>query len=247
MRLAPLLSTALLLAVLLPAGPALAQERPQSSGPTKTREAERAERDSLRQRSRVRFRDRETLAEGEAAEGGEADTDGAREQRRRRRYEPDRALLMPAMERRAVFRIGVPGWLVRAGTAMGREEFDSDEEYRATRALLRGLKSIRVAAFVDNSAYDPDKLRRQYARYASRRRMEPVLFVKAPGGGVSIDVKERRGRIKRITLLAYGEEGGAAVIRIKSRFSPKHLRRAIALMTQEVDEELGIEIDVGVD
>ena len=220
---------------------ALAQDRPQSTGPTKTREAERAERDSIRARSRVRFRENAPVA---AQDGGDDEAGEGRERRRGIGYEPDRALLMPAMERTAVFRIGLPGWLIRTGMRLGRDEFDSDEEYRATRALLRGLRSVRVAAFVDNPAYDAERLRRQYARYARRRRLEPVLFVKAPGGGVSIDVKERRGKIKRITLLAYGDEGGAAVIRIKSRFRAEHLRRAIALMTQEVDEEMGIEIDV---
>ena len=223
----------LFLSLLLPLS-ALAQERPQSSGPTKSREAERAERDSLRARSRVRFR------KTEEREARDASDDAAA---RLTRYEPDRALLMPAMERAAVFRIGVPGWLIRAGMKLGREDFDSEREYRATLQLMHGLKSIRIAAFVDNPAYDADELRRKYLRYTRRRRMEPVLFVKAPGGGVSIDVKERRGRIKRITLLAYGDEDGAAVIRLKSRFRPEHLRRAIALLTEEVDEELGIDID----
>ena len=224
----------LLLAVflLLPLA-ALAQERPQSSGPTKTREAERAERDSLRAQSRVRFR--------------KTEDDEAGGKRKVMRYEPDRALLMPAMERTAIFRIGVPGWLLRLGLQAGREDFDTDEEYLATREIMRGVKSIRVAAYADNGAYDAQKLRRQYLRYARRRRMEPVLFVKAPGGGVSIDVKERRGRIKRITLLAYGDEGGAAVIRLRARFRPQHLKRAIAIMTEEVDEEMGIEIDTDIE
>ena len=222
----------LTLLLLLPLA-ALAQERPQSSGPTKTRETERAERDSIRARSRVRFRENE---------GDDADGESAR----LTRYEPDRALLMPAMERAAVFRIGVPGWLLRTFVKAGREDFDSEEEYRATRELIRGLKSVRVAAYVNNPAYDAGELRRKYARYTRRRRMEPVLLVRAPGGGVSIDVKERRGKIKRITLLAYGDDDGAAVIRLKSRFRTEHLRRAIALLTEEVDEELGIEIDTEV-
>ena len=223
------LAAVLLTLLTLAAAPALAQDKPQSSGPTKSREAERAERDSLRAHSRVRFR--EDAGVGDEERGGIG-------------YEPDRALLMPAMERTAVFRIGIPGWLLRVGTRIGRDDFDSDAEYRATRALLRGLRSIRIAAFVDNPAYAPEKLRRQYARYVKRRRLEPVFLVRAPGGGVSIDVKERRGKIRRITLLAYGDEGGAAVIRVRSRFSPEHLREAIALMTEEVDEEMGIEIDV---
>lgn len=210
---------------------ALAQDRPQSSGPTKTRAAEQAERDSIRARSRMRFRE------------NDRDGDGEPDERRGMRYEPDRALFMPAMERAAIFRIGVPGFLLRAGLKAGRNDFDTDEAYRATREILHGVKAIRVAAFVDNPAYDARQLQRQYARYTRRRRMEPVLFVRAPGGGVSIDIKERRGKIKKITLLAYGDEGGAAVIRLKSRFSQKHLRRALALMTSELDEEMGIEID----
>ena len=207
-----------------------AQERPQSTGPTLSREEQNAQRDSIRQRSRVRFKEREA-SEGE---GGKLT-----------RYEPDRALFMPAMERSAIFRIGVPGWLIRLGMKAGRDDFDSDEEYLATRDMLRGLKSVRVAAFTDNPAYTAAKLRRQYDRFARRRRLEPLLMVRAQGGGVSIDFKERRGKVKRITLLAYGDEG-AAVIRIKSKFSEKHLRRAIQLMKEEADDEFGIEIDTEV-
>ncbi len=208
--------------------PLVAQTRPQSTGPTLSREEQIAQRDSIRARARIRFKEREE------------------EEKKRTRYEPDRALFMPAMERSAIFRIGLPGWLIRLGMRAGREEFESEEEYAATKAMMKGLKSVRVAAYTENPAYTSALLRKQYARYTKRRRLEPLLMVKAPGGGVSIDFKERRGKIKRITLLAYGDEG-AAVIRIKSKFSIDHLKRAIDLMKDEVDEELGIEIDTDLD
>lgn len=209
----------------------LAQERPQSTGPTLSREEQNAQRDSIRERSRIRFKDREGDPDSEVAEA-----------KKKLSYEPDRALFMPTMERRAIFRIGLPGWLIRLGMRAGRDDFDSDQDYAATRAMLKGLKAIRVAAYTDNPAYTSALLRKQYTRYTKRRRLEPLLMVKAPGGGVSIDFKERRGKIKRITLLAYGDEG-AAVIRIKSKFSTDHLKRAIELMKDEADDQLGIEID----
>ncbi len=213
----------------------LAQERPQSTGPTLSREEQNAQRDSIRERSRVRFKDRE--AEDGAEEG---------ETKKKMRYEPDRALFMPAMERRAIFRIGVPGWLIRLGMRAGRKEFDDKQDYAATQAMMKGLKSIRVAAYTDNPAFTSALLRKQYTRYTRRRHLEPLLMVRAKEGGVSIDFKERRGKIKRLTLLAYGDEG-AAVIRIKSRFSTDHLRKAIALMKDEADDKLGIEIDTDLD
>ncbi len=218
-----------------------AQERPQSTGPTLSREEQNAQRDSIRERSRIRFKDREASADADDGRDGED-----AETKKKMRYEPDRALFMPAMERRAVFRIGVPGWLIRLGMRAGRKDFDSDEEYAATKAMMKGLKSIRVAAFTDNPAYTSALLRKQYTRYAKRRRLEPLLMVRAREGGVSIDFKERRGKVKRITLLAYGDEG-AAVIRIKSKFSTDHLRRAIELMKDEADDKLGIEIDTDLD
>ena len=222
---------ALALLSLAGATTALAQERPQSTGPTLSREREREIRDSIRARSRVRFDTRDS-----------ADATAGR-QRRGRRYEPDRALLMPAMERSAIFRIGIPGWALRLGLRAGRQGFDSDEEYRGTRELLRALRSVRVAAFADNGVYEPTRLLHRYERYIQRRpRHEPVLYVRAPGGGVQIHVKERRGKVKRISLLAYGAEG-AAVIRVKSRFTVDRLREAIELLTRETDDALGIDID----
>ena len=215
-----------------------AQERPQSTGPTMSREEQNAQRDSIRERSRIRFKNREETAASD--DGGESEV------KKKMRYEPDRALFMPAMERRAIFRIGVPGWLIRLGMRAGRKDFDSEQEYAATKAMMKGLKSIRVAAFTDNPAYTSALLRKQYTRYTKRRRLEPLLMVRAREGGVSIDFKERRGKVKRITLLAYGEEG-AAVIRIKSKFSTDHLKQAIELMKDEADDKLGIEIDTDID
>lgn len=207
-----------------------AQELPQSNRPAETPERQREIRDSIRERGRVHF-------ERDAEEGAEQG-DGARALA----YRPDRALLMPRMERTAIFRIGVPGWLMRVGLRAGRDDFDSEEEYRATREILRGVRAVRVAAYANNGAFDADKLLRHYLRYAKRKRGEPVLQVRAPGGGVQIHVKERRGTVRLITLLAYGDEG-AAVIRLKSRFKERHLRRALEYMVESADEELGVRID----
>ena len=216
----------LFIAFLLAASTLLhAQDRPQQTGPTITPEREREIRDSIRARSRVRFKDQEEA------------------ERKSIRYEPDRALFMPAMERTAIFRIGIPGWLLRAGLRAGRDDFDTRDEYKGTKLLVGGLRSLRVAAFANNGAYDASELLRRHKRYIRRRpRHEPVLFVRAPGGGVQIHVKERRGKVKRITLLAYGDEG-AAVIRVKSRFTADRLRDAIALLTEKADDSFGIEID----
>ncbi len=203
-----------------------AQERPQSTRPAETPERQREIRDSIRARGRVHF-------DREADEG-------------KTRYEPDRALLMPSMERTAVFRIGIPGWLMRTGVRMGRKDFDDDEEYRATRAIMRGVRGVRIAAFVDNGAYDNKRLLKRYLRYSKRKRTEPVMQIRAPGGGVQIHVKERRGTVRLITLLAYGDEG-AAVIRLKSRFKEKHLRRALDYMLESAEEEGGIEINTDVE
>ena len=204
-----------------------AQERPQETRPAPTPERQRELRDSIRARGRVRF----------------ADTGDAAGEPRRIRYEADRALLMPRMERASVFRVGIPGWLMRVAVNAGSDEFDSEGEYEATRELMRRIRGLRVAAYVNNAAYDPDALRREYRRFARRRRAEPVLLVRAPGGGVSIDVKQRRGRVRLISLLAYGDEG-AAVIRLKTRIREGDLQRAIALMREAAEDSAGVEIDV---
>ena len=223
------LASALLILLLVAFGPALAlaQEAPQSTRPAPSPERQREIRDSIRQRSRVRFRERD---EGEAGGIG---------------YEPDRALLMPRMERTAIFRIGVPGWLMRLGLRAGRDEFDSRGEYAATRSVLKSVRKLRVAAFADNGAYDAGDLLRQYLKYVRRRNAEPVLQVRAPGGGVQIHVKERRGKVRMIALVAYGDEG-AAVIRLKGKLGPDELREALQLMEEAAEESGGVEVDTDV-
>lgn len=215
-----------LLLLLALAAPALAdaQEAPQSTKPAPSPERQREIRDSIRQRSRVRFVERD-----EEKRGGIG-------------YEPDRALLMPRMERTAIFRIGIPGWLMRLGLRAGRDEFDTRGEYRATRSVLKSVRKLRVAAFADNGAYDARDLLRQYMRYVRRRRAEPVLQVRAPGGGVQIHIKERRGKVRMITLVAYGDEG-AAVIRLKGKLGEAELREALDLMRDAAEEAGGVEVD----
>ena len=217
--------TLLLALALLPALPILAQEAPKSTRPAPSPERQREIRDSIRQRSRVRFAERD--------DDGRAEKIG---------YEPDRALLMPRMERTAIFRIGIPGWLMRLGLRAGRDEFDSRAEYRATRGVLGAVRKLRVAAYAANEAYDARDLLRHYLRYVRRRRAEPVMQVRAPGGGVQIHVKERRGRVRMITLLAYGDEG-AAVIRLKAKLGERELREALDLMKEAAEETGGVEID----
>ena len=219
----PLLTLLLALAL---AGASLAQEAPQSTRPAPSPEREREIRDSIRQRSRVRVTERDEDAEGAEKIG----------------YEPDRALVMPAMERAAIFRIGIPGWVMRLGLRAGRDDFGSDAEYRATRGVLKTVRKLRVAAFANNDAYDATTLLRKYMRYVRRRRAEPVLQVRAPGGGVQIHVKERRGKVRMITLLAYGDEG-AAVIRLKGKFGEEDLREALEFMEEAAEETGGVEVD----
>ena len=202
---------------------AFGQELPQSSKPGPTPERQKEIRDSIRQRSRVKFLD----DEGREGIG----------------YEADRALLMPKMERTSIFRIGVPGWLMRFVVNVSRDEFDSDEEYRATKRLMKRVRGIRVAAFVQNPAYDSEKLLREYQRFVKRKKSEPVMLVRAPEGGVQIDVKQRRnGTVRLISLVAYGDEG-AAVIRLKTKIREKDLKRALKFMTDAAEESAGVEID----
>lgn len=215
--LAPL-SLALALAL-----PLLAQEAPQSTCPAPGPERQREIRDSIRQRSRVRFAERD---DADAKVG----------------YEPDRALLMPRMERTAIFRIGIPGWLMRLGLRTAREGFDERAEYTATRSVLKTVRKLRVAAYADNDAYDVRGLLRDYSKYVRRRRAEPVMQVRAPGGGVQIHVRERRGKVRLITLLAYGDDG-AAVIRLKAKIGPEDVREALALMREAANESSGVDVD----
>lgn len=203
--------------------PLLAQEAPQSTRPGPGPERQREIRDSIRQRSRVRFGERD---DGDAKVG----------------YEPDRALLMPRMERTAVFRIGIPGWLMRLGLRTAREGFDERAEYTATRSVVKMVKKLRVAAYADNDAYDARGLLRDYSKYVRRRRAEPVMQVRAPGGGVQIHVRERRGKVRLITLLAYGDDG-AAVIRLKAKIGPEDVREALALMREAANESSGVDVD----
>lgn len=199
-----------------------AQERPQETVPAPSPERQKEIRDSIRARSRVKFTDRES--------------------EEKIRYEPDRALLMPAMERSAIFRIGLPMWLMRFGISANRDEFDSEEEYKATRYMMRRIRKVRIAAYANNAAYSAEKLRKQYSKFNKRRRTEPVLTVRAPGGGVSIDVKMRRGKVKRVNLLAYGDEG-AAVIRVKCRIGEKDVRKLLSMLEDET-EDSGIILDI---
>ena len=225
----------LVLLTLLPLASGWAQTRPQETGPTITPERERTIRDSIRQRSRVRFARRDSLAAVAAA---------ADKPSRQLSYEPDRALLMPAMERSAIFRIGIPRWAMRLGLQANRQDFESDAEYEAAKIIVRSIRSIRLAAYAPHSAYSADRLLRRYTRYIKRRpRHEPVLQIRAPGGGVQIHVKERRGVVKRISLLAYGDEG-AAVIRVKGRFTIDKMRDVVKLLTERSDQSFGVEIDV---
>jgi hypothetical protein len=201
-----------------------AQERPQETAPAPGPERQKEIRDSIRALGRVRF------IEKDADEG--------------MKYEADRALLMPKMERSSIFRIGIPGWLMRLGLRSGRSEFDSEEEYKATRQIAKGIRSLRIAAFANNPAYEAKDLIQDYAKFIKRKKAEPVMYVRAPEGGVQIHVKERRGKVKLVTLLAYGEEG-AAIIRLKSKFSEKHLRKALELMKDSAEETAGVVIDTG--
>lgn len=197
-----------------------AQERPQETRPAPSPSRQTEIRDSIRARGRVKF-----LKEAKSIT-----------------YEADRALLMPKMERTSIFRIGIPGWLMRLGIRAGKDDFDTVEEYRAVRNLSKGIRALRVAAFVDNPAYDAKKLLHEYERFIKRKKGEPVMFVRAPEGGVQIHVKQRRGKVKLLTLMAYGEEG-AAVIRLKSNFSEKHLKKALELMKDAAEESAGVVID----
>jgi len=157
-------------------------------------------------------------------------------------YEADRALLMPKMERTSIFRIGIPGWLMRLALRAGKDDFDSVEEYRAIRKLSKGFRALRVAAYVDNPAYDAKKLLQGYEQFIKRKKGEPVMYVRAPEGGVQIHVKQRRGKVKLISLMAYGDEG-AAVIRLKSNFKEKHLKQALEFMKDAAEESAGVVID----
>jgi len=210
----------LLIFTLLLSALAFGQDRPQETRPALSPSRQKEIRDSIRAKGRVKF-----LDEAKAIT-----------------YEADRALLMPIMERTSIFRIGLPGWLVRLGIRAGKEDFDSVEEYRAVRKLSKGIRSLRVAAFVENPAYDAKKLLAQYDRFIKRKKGEPVMYVRAPEGGVQIHVKEKNGKIKLLTLMAYGEEG-AAVIRLKSNFKEKHLRKALELMKDAAEESAGVVID----
>jgi len=199
---------------------ALAQERPQETRPAPGPERQKEIRDSIRARGRVKF-----LNESKPIS-----------------YEADRGLLMPKMERTSIFRIGIPGWLMRLGIRAGKDDFETIEEYRAVRKLSKGIRALRVAAFVENPAYDAKKLLGQYTKYIKRKKGDPVMYVRAPEGGVQIHVVEKRGKIKLISLMAYGDEG-AAVIRLKSKFSEKHLKQALELMKDTAEESAGIVID----
>ena len=128
--------------------------------------------------------------------------------------------------------------------AKGRVKFvnETDEEYRATRIIAKDIRALRIAAFVDNPAYSSEKLLKEYDRFIKRKKGEPVMYVRAPEGGVQIHVKERRGKIRLITLMAYGDEG-AAVIRLKSKFSEKHLKQALELMKETAKDTGGVVID----
>jgi hypothetical protein len=212
----------LLLSLVLSIHSLWAQERPQETVPAPSPQRQLEIRDSIRARSRVKFSDREVVD--------------------KIRYEPDRALLMPAMERSAIFRIGLPMWLMRAGISASRDEFDSEEEYKAARYMMRRIRKLRIAAYANNPAYSASKLQRQYARFNKRKRTEPVLTVRAPGGGVSIDVKVRRGKVRRVNLLAYGDDG-AAVIRVKCRIGEKDVRKLLSMMQEETVDK-GIIIDI---
>ncbi|MFK8056551.1 MAG: DUF4252 domain-containing protein [Saprospiraceae bacterium] len=215
-------SLLLLLLTLLLSTLAFAQDRPQETRPAPSPSRQTEIRDSIRARSRVKFIEREN--EGPM------------------KYQADRALLMPKMERTSIFRIGIPGFLMRLALRAGKGDFDSEEEFRAVRKLSKGVRSLRVAAFAENPAYEAKKLREDYERFIKRKKGEPVLFVRAPEGGVQIHVKQRRGKIKLITLMAYGDEG-AAIVRLKSNFSEKHLKQALKLMTEAAEESAGVVID----
>lgn len=199
---------------------AFAQERPQETAPAPSPERHKEIRDSIRAKGRVKF-----LNEAKSIS-----------------YEADKALLMPKMERTSIFRIGIPGWLMRLGIRAGKGDFDTVEEYRAVRKLSKGIRALRVAAFIDNPAYDADKLLQEYDRFIKRKKGEPVMYVRAPEGGVQIHTKERRGKIRLITLMAYGDEG-AAVIRLKSKFSEKHLKQALEIMKDTAEQTGGVIID----
>ncbi len=199
---------------------AFAQDRPQETAPAPGPERQKEIRDSIRAKGRVKF-----LNEAESTS-----------------YEADKALLMPKMERTSIFRIGIPGWLMRIGIRAGKDDFDTVEEYRAVRKLSKGIRALRVAAFIENPAYDAQKLLHEYERFIKRKKGEPVMYVRAPEGGVQIHVKERRGKIKLITLMAYGDEG-AALIRLKSKFSEKHLQQALELMKDTAEDTGGVLID----
>ncbi len=213
----------LLLTSLLLTSFVFAQERPQETAPAPSPERQREIRDSIRAKGRVKF-----LNEAESI-----------------KYEADRALLMPKMEHTSIFRIGIPGWLMRMSLRAGKDDFDTDEEYLAVRHVSKGIRSLRVAAFVDNPAYSSDKLLDEYERFIKRKKGEAVMYIRAPEGGVQIHVKERRGKIKLITLMAYGDEG-AAVLRLKSKFSEKHLKEALELMKDTAEDTGGVVIDTDI-
>jgi len=216
------MKTLLLFFTLLLSTLAFAQERPQETRPAPSPERQKEIRDSIRARSRVKFI--------------------KREREEAMKYEADRALLMPKMERTSIFRIGIPGWLMRLGIRAGKDDFDTVEEYRAVRQLSKGIRSLRVAAFAENPAYEAKILREQYERFIKRKKGEPVMYVRAPEGGVQIHFKERNGKIKLLTLMAYGDEG-AAVIRLKANFSEKHLKKALDLMKDTAEDSAGVLID----
>lgn len=203
---------------------AMAQERPQETRPGPTPERQIEIRDSIRARGRVHFKEKD-----------EDEKDVIR-------YQADRALLMPKMERSSIFRIGIPGWLMRLGLRAGKDDFDDKEEYKDVRQLAKRIRSLRVAAFANNGVYNQKDLLSQYMKYINRKKGEPVMQVRAPDGGVQIHVKERNGKVKLITLLAYGDEG-AAVIRLKSKIREKDLKRALELMKDAAEDTAGVEIN----
>ncbi len=200
-----------------------AQERPQETKPAPSPERQREIRDSIRNRSRVAF--------------VKEDADN------KINYNADRALLMPRMERSSIFRIGIPGWLMRLAMISGKDDFDSEEEYVATRQLLKRIRGLRIAAFANNDSYDRQRLLKDYKKFIKRRNGEPVMIVRAPQGGVQIHVKQnRRGVVRLISLVAYGDEG-AAVIRLKAKIREKDLRAALRLMTDAAEDTAGVAVD----
>lgn len=220
----PLLHLLFLSILLLLSQQGNAQERPQETRPGPTPERHKEIRDSIRAHGRVRFVDEEDSKSEKI------------------NYQADRALLMPKMERSSIFRIGIPGWLMRIGVRAGKDDFEDENEYREVRQLAKRIRALRIAAYANNGVYNQKELLAQYMKYIKRKKGEPVMQVRAPGGGVQIHVKERNGKVKLISLLAYGEEG-AAVIRLKSKIREKDLRRALDLMKDAAEDTAGVQID----